>query len=420
MARRTTTPVPKKLAEGTWTVRWRAKLGDKETRHRRTFSTQTAANNFIRNEWAPAHDDRDWRAAETPFRDYARAWLEVTRPTVKVRTAEGYGQSLKHSLAYFDSTPVGEINARRAREFIAHLQATPTLRTSRSIRTTYQMFRAVMTLAYEDDAIQRNPAEVAAKHLPKPSTHRNAEGHVVPTFSAKPPSQADIAKVVSALAQQKRQPYDLMVDLLANTGLRTGELAGLQVGDVRLWLSREVWRGTLAVRRTKRKVPESKMPGGWFTDTPKSKRSTRDVSLPSQIAEALHAYLATHPNNTNPDAPLFPNRKRGGYTHGERGSIKADSAAHGSLDWSEPIEPRAFYRNVYLPTLVGVGLPKSRLHDLRHAFARTYLANGGDIHRLSEQMGHGSYRITYDVYAEWIPSEDDTPNPLDQRRLRAN
>ena len=54
-------------------------------------------------------------------------------------------------------------------------------------------------------------------------------------------------------------------------------------------------------------------------------------------------------------------------------------------------------------------------HDLRHAFARTYLANGGDIHRLSEQMGHGSYRITYDVYAEWIPSEDDTPNPLDQR-----
>ena len=90
--------------------------------------------------------------------------------------------------------------------------------------------------------------------------------------------------------------------------------------------------------------------------------------------------------------------------------------AHGSLDWSEPIEPRAFYRNVYLPTLVGVGLPKSRLHDLRHAFARTYLANGGDIHRLSEQMGHGSYRITYDVYAEWIPSEDDAPNPLDQRR----
>ena len=29
-------------------------------------------------------------------------------------------------------------------------------------------------------------------------------------------------------------------------------------------------------------------------------------------------------------------------------------------------------------------------------------------------MRHGSYRITYDVYAEWIPSEDDAPNPLDR------
>jgi integrase len=82
-------------------------------------------------------------------------------------------------------------------------------------------------------------------------------------------------------------------------------LAGLQVGDVRLWLSREVWSGTLAVRRTKRKLP-----GGWFTDTPKSNRSTRDVSLPSRIAEAPDAYFATHPNRHDPIARLFPNRKR--------------------------------------------------------------------------------------------------------------
>ncbi len=64
------------------------------------------------------------------------------------------------------------------------------------------------------------------------------------------------------------------------------------MGDVRLWLSREVWSGTLAVRRTKRKVP-----GGWFTDTPKSNRSTLEVSLPSRIAEALDAYLATTPTD---------------------------------------------------------------------------------------------------------------------------
>lgn len=64
---------------------------------------------------------------------------------------------------------------------------------------------------------------------------------------------------------------------------------------------------------------------------------------------------------------------------------------------TDPVEPRAFDRNVYVPTLVAVRLQKSRLHDLRHAFARAYLAAVGAIYRLSESMGHGSYRVTYDV-----------------------
>lgn len=407
MPRRKTTPVAKKVAEGVWTVRWRARVGDRETRHRRTFPTQTEANAFIRDDWA-ANPNRDWRAAETPYRVYAEAWLEAIRASVKTRTIEGYAVSLKHSLAFFGDEPVGEITPRRAREFIAHLNATPTLKASRSIRTTYAMFRSVMGLAVEGEAIRVNPAEVVARKLPRPSTHTNAEGHVVPTFSARPPTQADIARVVQKLAHEGRQPYDLMVDLLANTGLRGGELAGLEVRDLSLWLTRDTWRGTVHVERTKRKVK-----GGWATDTPKSKRSTRKVSLPTQIAEAMHGYLRGHPRGNEAEAPLFPNRCRGGGGEVDaKGRFLPGRAS--ALDWSEPVEPRSFYRNVYLPTLASLKLPKSRLHDLRHAFARTYLANGGDIHRLSEQMGHGSYRITYDVYAEWIPNEDDAPNPLDR------
>ena len=82
-------------------------------------------------------------------------------------------------------------------------------------------------------------------------------------------------------------------------------------------------------------------------DVPKSERSTRRVDLQDWLAEDLHHYLTGHPRGSEPDAPSFPGRRKGGYTHGQRGSKVAESFAHGALNWSEPVEPGAFYRNVF-------------------------------------------------------------------------
>jgi integrase len=64
------------------------------------------------------------------------------------------------------------------------------------------------------------------------------------------------------------------------------------------------------------------------------------------------------------------------------------------MDYSEPVDPTAFYKNVLRPALVAVGLPASqaahtrndgtpvaavkgvRLHDLRHTFATLALSVG--------------------------------------------
>ena len=51
------------------------------------------------------------------------------------------------------------------------------------------------------------------------------------------------------------------------------------------------------------------------------------------------------------------------------------------------------------------GLPmKLRLHDLRHTFARLFLASGGEIFKLSEILGHSSVAITQQVYAHLHPN----------------
>jgi integrase len=42
-------------------------------------------------------------------------------------------------------------------------------------------------------------------------------------------------------------------------------------------------------------------------------------------------------------------------------------------------------------------------HDLRHTFASRYLANGGDIFKLSRILGHSSVAVTEKTYAHLKP-----------------
>ena len=48
---------------------------------------------------------------------------------------------------------------------------------------------------------------------------------------------------------------------------------------------------------------------------------------------------------------------------------------------------------------------KIRIHDLRHIYATTRLMRGHNVGDVSYQLGHSSIKITYDVYAHWIPGQ---------------
>ncbi|MFC2099736.1 tyrosine-type recombinase/integrase [Candidatus Bipolaricaulota bacterium] len=67
--------------------------------------------------------------------------------------------------------------------------------------------------------------------------------------------------------------------------------------------------------------------------------------------------------------------------------------------------------------LAGLTNPNPRLahinpHLLRHSFARHYLAKGGDIRKLSEQLGHASIAITHAIYG--TASEEEKREEYDR------
>ena len=168
----------------------------------------------------------------------------------------------------------------------------------------------------------------------------------------------------------------------AYTGLRTGELAGLQIRDVNML------RRTVRVERQLQRVK-----GGLEYIEPKTSNSHRYVPLRRSLVDDLAAYLADHPRRDDPLAPLWPGREKGG----ER-----------AIDFDRLMDPASFYRYYLKPTAARIGLGAVRAHDLRHTYAAIAAASGIEIQKVSRFMGHHSISVTADTYGHLFHSDFDS------------
>jgi integrase len=52
------------------------------------------------------------------------------------------------------------------------------------------------------------------------------------------------------------------------------------------------------------------------------------------------------------------------------------------------------------------GLPRIRLHDLRHSYASAALSAGVPAKVISERLGHATIAVTMDIYSHVLPGLD--------------
>jgi integrase len=377
-----------------WVVRWRQKVGNRTVRHKRTFTTRKAATDHIESLAAERRKDHD--AAKRTFNDYADRYIASKRKKCKSNTVQGYIDALAHARAFLGDRQIGTLTASDAEAYLDYLTTLPNLRRISSLRTTYRLFSAVLKMATRDEALPSNPADKV--DLPSPTTE--------PRFSARFLTSEEVARISNHIADKHHPTYGLLTRFMAYTGLRAAEVSGLEVQHLTLTRTANGHRGTVDVQQTKRRRPNPK-PGeaAVIVDTPKSERSNRTVPLAPWLAAQLHDYLTTiHSSPSDPTAPLWPNRRRGGYTHGKR---SPNSPTHHSLSYATPVEPGAFYRNIFKPAAEAAGLGKVRLHDLRHTFASLMAAQGVPVERVSAWMGHSSIVVTWTVYTHLFRGEDD-------------
>jgi integrase len=177
--------------------------------------------------------------------------------------------------------------------------------------------------------------------------------------------------------------------LAIGSGMRQGELLGLA------WSDLDFDRLTVTVSRSLAQV------GGKFSlKEPKSKRSRRTITLPRFVIEALQAHRNAMRREGNIGAPVFCTRT--GQYIGKSNLIR---------QVFRPILKRANDGLAEKAREQGVEpspLPAIRFHDLRHTHATTLLARGHSIKAVSQRLGHSNIKITLEVYAHVLPTDDAT------------
>ena len=141
--------------------------------------------------------------------------------------------------------------------------------------------------------------------------------------------------------------YYLLYALLITTGLRLGEALALQWSDI------DLKRGTLLVREGK------------------TANARRALILPENLVSDLRAVRGV------------------GLVFSRNG---------------KPLNPWAIRKCHFYPLLKKLGLPKIRLHDMRHMHGSFLLEQGADLASVSARLGHASKAFTLSTYVHALAS----------------
>ncbi len=180
--------------------------------------------------------------------------------------------------------------------------------------------------------------------------------------------------------------------LFATTGMRRGEVAGLARADLDLDVGRLRIDWTLGVINGK---------PSWKPRA-KSRAGERTMSLDPATIDALRQHLAEQARQRLLIGPKWEQRQHDWqglhredlvFTRPDGGLINPERVT----DWFEAHCRRG-------------GLRRIRLHDVRHTYATTGLANATGWHEvkvISQRLGHTSVGFTIDTYAHVLPAADE-------------
>ena len=219
----------------------------------------------------------------------------------------------------------------------------------------YNILNGVFEMAFLDDSIPANPMLKVKRPAPRKGEQPKEEADKAYTVE-------ELHYIFSCAAQEPLQ-WQTYISLAADTGLRRGELCGLQWADI------DFKAGAVTVRRNLQYTPAS----GVYATSPKNGK-VRVVDVGADVL-ALLKELREEQSRSCISAWCF--------------------SQDGTAEPMHPQSPTRYFSKFGKR----YGIEDFHPHKLRHTSASVALTHGADVVSVSERLGHSDTAVTLRMYA---------------------
>ena len=233
----------------------------------------------------------------------------------------------------------------------------------------HRLLHAMLQKAVYWQMIVSNPAErVQAPKTKKPKRKYYDDEQ----------SKALISGLMELTEEQFK--YKVAIILTIFTGVRLGELMGLEWNDINFK------DGIVSINRSSQYLADK----GVFTKVPKTESSIRDVAIPDFVVSLLEEYKCWYDEQKYQYGEL--------WIDSNRLFVQADG---------KPMHPSTISK-WFEKFVAQIGLPVINFHGLRHTNATLLIAQNIDVSVVAARLGHAQITTTYNFYVHPIISHNKT------------
>ena len=265
---------------------------------------------------------------------------------------------------------LSEIRASHLNKFYADLQKPGTNMitgeglSAKTVAEHHRFIRVVLEEAVKEGLL---PYNVADRATPPKATNKE------PKYF----QPEEVAAIRDALKEEPLK-WECLTHMLLITGARRGEVLGLKWNDV------DFKRNQIYIHRNILYNPDR----GIYEDTPKTARSIRYVSLPTETMQLLKVYRAWQSEERLRVGEYYVNQDFV-FAQDNGNPMHPDSVT----TWLDRFSRRH-------------GLPHISPHMFRHTMASMLYFNGVDSVSISARLGHAQVSTTANIYSHVIEGAD--------------
>ena len=350
-------------ANGTYQARFVDKFGKR--RQKKSKKLQEVRQWLADATYIDKHSDLD-QAADMLVDAWFEYWIGIKKQTVRPNTVRNYSERYERNIkSVIGNKLLTDVKPVHCQKIFSNM-AEEGYKTTTIYQTRIALYN-MLEFAKENDVLINNPCKKSVKSdMGKPSEKKEA-------------LTIDVQK--KFLEAVVGYSYENQYRFVLQTGLRTGELAGLKWSDI------DFKNRTMKIERT---MEYRYSVGEWRVGPPKSKSGYRTIPLTDEAIRILENQKAK-----NKSLKLVP------------------------IEWSDTVflcrkgtpVKNSTYDTGLFKYCDRIGIPRFSMHVLRHTFATRCIEGGMKPKTLQKILGHSNIGITMNLYVHI--TEDEKHREID-------